>query len=95
MKNPIIFLICGLLIVNGKMNIGALVVLMSYSTNLLNYIVQIMYAIEGINEFLVPTNRINNFLKLYEESKEQKKITLNEISLEFINVTIKINRNCI
>ncbi len=92
LKNPIIFLICGLLIVNGKMNIGALVVLMSYSTNLLNYIVQIMYAIEGINEFLVPTNRINNFLKLYEESKEQKKITLNEISLEFINVTIKINK---
>lgn len=93
LKNPIIFLICGLLIVNGKMNIGALVVLMSYSTNLLNYIVQIMYAIEGINEFLVPTNRINNFLKLYEEPKEQKKITLNEISLEFINVTIKINKN--
>lgn len=92
LKNPIIFLICGLLIVNGKMNIGALVVLMSYSTNLLNYIVQIMYAIEGINEFLVPTNRINNFLKLYEEAKEQKKITLNEISLEFINVTIKINK---
>lgn len=92
LKNPIIFLICGLLIVNGKMNIGALVVLMSYSTNLLNYIVQIMYAIEGINEFLVPTNRINNFLKLYEEPKEQKKITLNEISLEFINVTIKINK---
>ena len=92
LKNPIIFLICGLLIVNGKMNIGALVVLMSYSTNLLNYIVQIMYAIEGINEFLVPTNRIDNFLKLYEEPKEQKKITLNEISLEFINVTIKINK---
>ena len=74
------------------MNIGALVVLMSYSTNLLNYIVQIMYAIEGINEFLVPTNRINNFLKQYEEPKEQKKINLNEISLEFINVTIKINK---
>ncbi len=92
LKNPIIFLICGLLIVNGKMNIGALVVLMSYSTNLLNYIVQIMYAIEGINEFLVPTNRINKFLKLYEDPKEQKKITLNEISLEFINVTIKINK---
>lgn len=91
LKDPVIFLVCGLLIINGRMNVGALVVLMTYSSNLLNYIVQLVYAVEGINEFLVPTYRINNFLKLSEEQKDEKEYNINNISLVFQNVTVEIN----
>lgn len=91
LKDPVIFLVCGLLIINGRMNVGALVVLMTYSSNLLNYIVQLVYAVEGINEFLVPTYRINNFLKLSEEEKDEEKYNINKKSLAFQNVTVKIN----
>lgn len=90
-KDPAIFLIGGLLIINGKMNIGELMVLMTYSNNLLEYVVQLIYMVNDINNFLVPTSRINKFLKLEEEYKDKKKYLLNNISLEFKNVTISIN----
>lgn len=90
-KDPFIFLIGGLLIINGKMNIGSLMVLMTYSSNLLEYVVQLIYMINDVNGFLVPTNRISNFLKIKEEEKRKKEYKLNDISLEFIDVSIKIN----
>ena len=90
-KDPIIFLVGGLLIINGKMNIGNLMILLTYSSNLLEYVVQLIYMINDVNEFLVPTNRINNFLQLDEEYKNEKIYPIDEISLEFKNVTININ----
>ena len=91
-KDPAIFLIGGIFIINGLMNIGELMVLMTYSSNLLEYVVQLIYAVEGINEFLVPANRINNFLNLKEENKKEEKINLENISLEFKNVSAYINQ---
>ena len=90
-KDPFIFLIGGLLIINGKMNIGSLMVLMTYSSNLLEYVVQLIYMINDVNGFLVPTNRINNFLRIKEEEKRKDERKINDISIEFINVSIKIN----
>ncbi len=90
-KDPIIFLIGGILIINGKMNIGSLMILLTYSSNLLEYVVQIIYAVEDINSFLVPANRINRFLNLMEENKDNKQYEIDNISLEFRNVTASIN----
>ena len=90
-KDPFIFLICGILIINGKMNIGSLMVLMTYSSNLLEYVVQIIYTINDINNFLVPIDRLNHFLSLKEEPKNEKDMVINEISLEFKNVTINVD----
>lgn len=90
-KDPVIFLVGGLLIINGKMNIGSLMILMTYSSNLLEYVIQLIYAVEGINEFLVPANRIKKFLNLKEEIKDKKENKINNISLEFRNVTASIN----
>ena len=42
-KDPFIFLIGGIFVINGNMNIGTLMVLMTYSSNLLEYVVQIIY----------------------------------------------------
>lgn len=94
-KDPAIFLVGGLLIINGKMNIGELMILMTYSSNLLEYVVQLIYMVNKINHFLVPTDRINKFLKLEEENKSEKIYKLNNISLEFKNVTISINSTTI
>lgn len=90
-KDPAIFLIGGLMIINGKMNIGELMVLMTYSSNLLEYVVQLIYMVNDINHFLVPTDRINKFLNLEEENKYDKQYNLDNISLEFKDVTININ----
>ena len=90
-KDPVIFIIGGLLIINGKMNIGELMVLMTYSSNLLEYVVQLIYMVNNINHFLVPTDRISEFLKMKEENIEEKQYKLKNISLEFKEVTISIN----
>ena len=90
-KDPFIFLIGGIMIINGKMNIGSLMVLMTYSSNLLEYVVQIIYIINDVNSFLVPTNRLSYFLSLKEENRNDKETVLDDISLEFRNVTIKVD----
>lgn len=66
-------------------------VLMTYSSNLLEYVVQIIYMINDVNSFLVPTNRLSYFLSLKEENRNDKETVLDDISLEFRNVTIKVD----
>ena len=73
------------------MNIGSLMILMTYSSNLLEYIVQIIYAINNVNQFLVPTYRIKDFLNLKEEKRENKDYEINNIQLQFKNVSATIN----
>lgn len=90
-KDPLIFLLGGLLILNGGMNVGQLMILMTYSSNLLEYVVQIIYTVEGINEFLIPANKINEFLLLNEEKDNISENTIGDISIEFINVSIVLN----
>lgn len=94
-KDPVIFLIGGLLIINGKINIGQLMVLMTYSSNLLEYAVQLIYAVEGINEFLIPAKRIDNFFSLAEDNVKTTDTKIKDTSIEFKNVTIKLNNNTI
>lgn len=91
-KDPIIFLLGGLLIINGKMNIGQLMILMTYSSNLLEYAVQLIYAVEGINEFLIPAKRIDNFFALKKETVKISNANIKDISIEFKNVTIQLNK---
>lgn len=90
LKDPAIILIGGILFAIGKMNIGALMVLITYSNNALEYILQLIYAVEGINDFLVPLERINQYLQLKEEKRQNKTQEIKEIELEFKNVSITI-----
>ena len=94
-KDPVIFLIGGLLIINGKLNIGQLMVLMTYSSNLLEYAVQLIYAVEGINNFLIPAKRIDDFFALRKENGKISDTSLKDISIEFKNVTIQLNNTII
>lgn len=95
LKDPAIILIGGILFVLGKINIGALMVLITYSNNILEYILQLIYAVEGINDFLVPIERIKEYLQLKEEKKNSKKEEIKEVELEFKDVSITIENKTI
>ena len=92
-KTPVIFLLGGILAINGKMNIGELMILMTYSSSLLESMVQFIYIVNKINAFLIPTYKINEFLKLNEESKENKIKQISDTSLEFKDVSIKMSNS--
>ncbi len=92
-KTPVIFLLGGILAINGKMNIGELMILMTYSSSLLESMVQFIYIVNKINAFLIPTYKINEFLKLDEESKENEVKQISDTSLEFKDVSIKMSNS--
>ena len=70
-------------------------VLMTYSSNLLEYAVQLIYAVEGINNFLIPAKRIDDFFALRKENGKISDTSLKDISIEFKNVTIQLNNTII
>lgn len=90
LKDPAIILIGGIFFALGKMNIGALMVLITYSNNILEYILQLIYAVEGINDFLVPLERIRKYLELKEEKQDSNCEKIDEVSLEFKDVSINM-----
>lgn len=101
LSTPIIYLVCGIMIINGEMQIGGLMAILTYSTTMLNYFQNILYAVEGINSFLVPSRRIKEFLGLNEEklicknkiTPDYKKIQFKNVSVKFDNQTVLQNLN--
>ena len=87
---PIIYLFCGIMIINGHMKVGGLMAILTYSTTMLNYFQNVIYAVEGINSFLVPAKRIKEFLNLDEEDLICKDIVASDYKkIEFRNVNVK------
>mgnify|MGYP004507499713 FL=1 len=87
---PIIYLFCGIMIINGHMKVGGLMAILTYSTTMLNYFQNVIYAVEGINSFLVPAKRIKEFLNLDEEDLICKDIVASDYKkIEFRNVSVK------
>ena len=96
LSSPIIYLVCGIMIINGKMQIGGLMAILTYSTTMLNYFQNVIYAVEGINNFLVPAKRIKEFLSLSEENLICKNIVTSDYKkIEFRNVNIKFENHFI
>lgn len=95
LKDPAIILIGGILFTLGKINIGALMILVTYSNNILEYILQLIYAVEGINDFLVPLERIKNYLQLKEEKVQNTTNFIQEIQLEFKDVSVIVENKII
>lgn len=96
LSTPIIYLVCGIMIINGNMKIGGLMAILTYSTTMLNYFQNVVYAVEGINGFLVPARRIKEFLNLNEENLICKNIvTPNYKKIEFRNVSIKFDNQIV
>ena len=96
LSTPIIYLVCGIMIINGKMQIGGLMAILTYSTTMLNYFQNILYAVEEINSFLVPSRRIKEFLDLNEENLICKnKVTPNYKKIQFKNVSVKFDNQTV
>lgn len=93
---PIIYLVCGIMIINGHMQIGGLMAILTYSTTMLNYFQNVIYAVEGINGFLVPAKRIKEFLSLEEENLVCKNIVTSDYKkIEFRNVNVKFENQVV
>lgn len=93
---PIIYLVCGIMIINGHMQVGGLMAILTYSTTMLNYFQNVIYAVEGINGFLVPAKRIKEFLSLDEEKLVCKNIITSDYKkIEFRNVNVKFENQVV
>ena len=93
---PIIYLFCGIMIINGHMKVGGLMAILTYSTTMLNYFQNVIYAVEGINSFLVPAKRIKEFLNLDEEDLICKDIVASDYKkIEFRNVSVKFENQVV
>lgn len=93
---PIIYLVCGIMIINGHMQVGGLMAILTYSTTMLNYFQNVVYAVEGINGFLVPAKRIKEFLSLDEENLVCKNIVTSDYKkIEFRNVNVKFENQVV
>lgn len=93
---PIIYLFCGIMIINGHMKVGGLMAILTYSTTMLNYFQNVIYAVEGINSFLVPAKRIKEFLNLDEEDLICKDIVASDYKkIEFRNVNVKFENQVV
>lgn len=96
LSTPIIYLVCGIMIIKGNMQVGGLMAILTYSTNMLNYFQNMIYAVEGINGFLVPAKRIKAFLNLNEENLICKnKISIDYQKLEFKDAIIKYDNRIV
>lgn len=96
LSTPIIYLVCGIMIINGNMQIGGLMATLTYSNTMLKYFQNVIYAVEGINGFLVPAKRIKEFLNLDEEDLICKNIVIHDYKkIEFKNVSIKFDNQVI
>jgi len=96
LSTPIIYLVCGIMIINGNMQIGGLMAILTYSTTMLNYFQNVIYAVEGINGFLVPAKRIKDFLSLTEEDLICKNIVTSDYrKIQFKNVSVKFNNQIV
>lgn len=90
LSNPLIYLICGIMIIYGEMKIGALMAIITYTTTMLNYFQNLVYAVEGINGFLVPAKRIKEYLNLNEEDiQSHNLVTNNYEKITFKDVKVK------
>lgn len=93
LSSPIIYLVCGIMIIKGHMQIGGLMAILTYSTTILNYFQNVIYAVEGINDFLVPAKRIKEFLNLNEEDLVCKNIVTSDYNkIEFKNVSVRFEK---
>lgn len=96
LSSPIIYLVCGIMIINGHMQVGGLMAILTYSTTMLNYFQNVIYAVEGINGFLVPAKRIKEFLSLDEEKLMCKNIVTSDYKkIEFRNVNVKFENQVV
>lgn len=90
LKTPIIYMIGGIAIINGKMTMGALVALSNITEKIFDCIYTFGDNLDSIDNFRVVTKKINKLLQLKEENKENHLYDLKG-EIIFSNVSICID----
>ncbi len=93
-KSPIVYMIGGIAIINGKMTMGSLMAFYTLAEKIFNYIYAFGNNLEIIDNFQVVTKKIIKLLQLKEEDKENYLYDLNG-KIIFNNVSIYIDNQII
>lgn len=94
LAEPIIFILGGILVINGQLTLGTLTVLVSFAQKIMEYFISVGNNLDDIDNFIVVNKLLNKLINLEEEKEYPKLIELNGDIL-FINVTIKVEDNII
>lgn len=90
-NTPILYIICGISVIKGKMTLGALSAIMSLTYNIFNCMLKLGANMESINNFCVTVKRLNKIIKLEEEDNSKEEYDLDG-DIIFSNVNIYINK---
>ena len=94
LKSPIIYMLGGIAIINGKMTMGSLMAFNTLSEKIFDNIYTFGNNLEIIDNFLVVTKKLNKLLKLKEENTENYLYNLDG-KIIFSNVSIYIDNKII
>ncbi len=94
LKSPIIYMIGGIAIINGKMTMGSLVAFYTLAEKIFDYIYAFGDNLEIIDNFQVVNKKISKLLQLKEEEKGNYLYDLNG-KIIFSNVSIYIDNQVI
>lgn len=93
-KEPFILLWGGILVVNGELTLATISILLTYATEILDYVYESVDKLKAINEFIVAYKKLSELMKLKEDKETKPDIPLDG-DIVFENVTIKLNDNTI
>ena len=93
-KEPFILLWGGILVVNGELTLATISILLTYATEILDYVYESVDKLKAINEFIVAYKKLSQLMKLKEDKETKPDIPLDG-DIVFENVTIKLNDNTI
>lgn len=94
LKTPIIYLLGGIAIINGKMTMGSLVAMLNMAERIFDCIYALGSKLEIIDDFYVVSKKINKLLELKEENKGNDSYNLDG-NIIFHNVSIYVNNQMI
>lgn len=94
LKSPIIYMIGGIAIINGKMTMGALMAFYTLAEKIFDYIYKFGDNLEIIDNFQVVNKKISKLLQLKEEEKGNYLYDLNG-GIIFSNVSVYIDNQVI
>ncbi|MDO5002911.1 MAG: ABC transporter ATP-binding protein [bacterium] len=89
-KEPFILLVGGILVVKGDLTLVGVMLLITYSTKITDYIYNSVVKLQDLNKFLVAYKKLSNLMSVIEEDSIKK---LNKLdgNIIFENVSIIIN----
>lgn len=90
MINPIIYLLGGLAVIQGKMTLGSLTALIIFAKKILDCFLTVGANLEVIDTFFVVTKKINKLIKLEEEENKYYHYELDG-DIIFHNVSVTVN----